>query len=109
MGRRSGRLGVELDVDALGSDLGFRLDLGGAEPVVSMGLLAIALGGLVLFGLTGPSGRLTRLAAGLGALSVVALFVAYGFVGQDASPDQGAVLVVLGCIVGYVGGALGRR
>lgn len=105
----SGLTGVELTASRLGRPFGLQLDLGAIDPVVSVGVLMIALGVLVIFGLTGPSGRLSRFAALLGALVLVALFVALALVGVSAQPAGGAVVVLLGCIAGYIGGALGRR
>ena len=63
-----------------------------------IGLFLILLGGLVVFGLTGRSGRLTRVAAVLGAVLVVATLVAaasvmgdgYGPAGGRFSPSPAA-------------------
>jgi hypothetical protein len=86
------------------------LDAAGLENVVSIGLFLILLGGLVVFGLTGRSGRLTRVAAVLGAVLVVATLVAAASVmGDGYGPASGAVLALAGCVVGYIGGLLASR
>ncbi len=105
----SGRTGLGLDVDTLARLFGVSVDLSGIERMVSAGLIAIVLGALTIFGLTGGTGRLTRLASAFGALLLVALFVAFAVVGLTISPGSGAILTFLGCIVGYVGGLLVRR
>ena len=46
----------------------------------------------MIFGLTGRSGRLSRLAALLGAALVVGTFVALAIAGRDVGPDTGAIL-----------------
>ena len=84
------------------------VDLQGFERFITAGLAAIALGVLVVFGLTGRSGRLTRLAALLAALLLVGFFVAFRFVGVEAGPAAGAWALIAGCILGYVGGLLAR-
>ena len=86
------------------------LDAAGLENVVSIGLFLILLGGLVVFGLTGRSGRLTRVAAVLGAVLVVGAMVAAASVmGEGYGPASGAVLALAGCVVGYIGGLLASR
>jgi len=85
------------------------LDAGGLEKVVSLGLGLIVLGGLVIFGLTGRSGRLTRMAALLGAAVVVVSFVAVARLVDGSGPAPGAVLALAGCVAAYVGGLLARR
>jgi hypothetical protein len=86
------------------------LNAAGFEHVVSIGLFLILLGGLVVFGLTGRSGRLTRVAAVLGAGLVVATLVAAASVmGDGFGPAGGAVLALAGCVVGYIGGLLAHR
>ena len=91
-------------------DIPENLDAAGFENVVSIGLFLILFGGLVVFGLTGRSGRLTRVAAVLGAVLVVATLVAAATVmGDGYGPGWGAVIALAGCVVGYVGGLLARR
>ena len=91
-------------------DIPTELDAAGFENVVSIGLFLILLGALVIFGLTGRSGRLTRVAAVLGAVLVVGTLVAAASVmGDGYGPASGAVLALAGCVVGYVGGLLARR
>jgi hypothetical protein len=73
----------------------------------------IVLGVAAIFGLTGRSGRLTRLAAFLGAGFVVLVFIAFAVGGVsggvNGGPGQGAIVLLVGCIVAYVGGLLVRR
>jgi hypothetical protein len=64
---------------------------------------------LLTLGLTGSSGRLSRLSALPGAALVVGTFVAFAIIGRDLGPDTGAILVLTGCIAGYIGGLLARR
>jgi hypothetical protein len=79
------------------------------EQVVSVGLGLMVLAGLVLLGLTGSSGRLTRYAAVFAAAVVVATLVGWAVVVQPAGPGQGAIAILGGCVLGYVGGVLARR
>jgi hypothetical protein len=84
-----------------------------AARVVSVALVMIVLGVAAIFGLTGRSGRLTRLAAFLGAGFVVLVFVAFAVGGVNGGvnggPGQGAIVLLVGCILAYVGGLLVRR
>jgi P pilus assembly chaperone PapD len=107
----SDQLGVGIDVDELLRLFNFRLsvDLGGFEQFLSVGLGLAALGVLVIFGLTGSSGRLTRLAAFLGAVLVIGVLVTFAISGNDGSPGSGALLALVGCLAGYVGGKLVKR
>jgi len=84
-----------------------------AAQSLSVALIMFILAVVVIFGLTGRSGRLTRFAAFLGAAFVVLVFVAYAIGGINgrvtAWPGEGALLLFVGCILGYVGGLLVRR
>ena len=77
--------------------------------LISTGLGVAALGVLVIFGLTGRTGRLSRLAAFLGVLIVVGVLVTVMVAGGDGTPAPGAVLVLAGCVAGYIGGKLIKR
>jgi hypothetical protein len=77
--------------------------------MVTLGLVMIGLGVLVAFGLTGRSGRLSRLAAFLGVLLLVALFAFLAITHRGGPPEGGALLVLLGCMAGYIGGLLRPR
>jgi hypothetical protein len=101
--------GVDLTVNTLAQALGFSLNLRGAEFVISVGLAIVALAMLMIFGLAGRSGRLSRLSALIAALLLVGTFVAIAVAGRDIGPGRGAILVLAGCIAGYVGGLLARR
>ena len=57
--------------------------LAGFEVLITVGLVLIALGVLMMFGLTGPKGRLTRLAALLAAVVVAGLLIAFALVNQE--------------------------
>ena len=85
------------------------LDAGGFEDVVSLGLVLLVLAVLMVFGLAGKSGRLTRRSAVMGVLVVAGAGV--GLLVRDGSvrPEAGALLIIVGCVLGYVGGLLGRR
>ena len=102
---------VSKEVDASHPEFGIPNDLDamGVENVLSVGMVLIILGGLVIFGLTGRSGRLTRVAALLGAVVVVATFVGSATLAGGSGPAVGAVLVFAGCVAGYLGGFLARR
>jgi hypothetical protein len=102
---------ISREVDASHPEFGIPDDLNamGVENVVSIGLVLIILGGLVIFGLTGRTGRLTRVAALLGAVVVVATFVGSATVADGSGPASGAVLAFAGCVAGYIGGLLARR
>ncbi len=83
---------------------------GNLEQVASVGLVLMVLAGLVLFGLSGSSGRLTRYAAVLAAVVVVATLVGWAALGDAAGPGAGALVVLLcGCVLAYAGGFLARR
>ena len=101
--------GVDFTVDTFAQEFGFPLNLMGAEFLISVGLAILVLAALMIFGLTGRSGRLTRLSAVLAALLLVGTFVAVAFTGRDIGPGRGAILVLVGCVAGYIGGLLGRR
>jgi P pilus assembly chaperone PapD len=77
--------------------------------LASPGLAEAALGVVVMFGLTGRSGRLSRLAAMLGALVVVGTWILFTAGGEGASPGFGAWLALAGCVAGYIGGLLIKR
>jgi hypothetical protein len=51
--------GVDLTVDTFAQAFGFSLNLMGAEFLISVGLAILVLAALMIFGLTGRSGRLT--------------------------------------------------
>jgi P pilus assembly chaperone PapD len=112
-------LGVQIDVrdlaglfgvDDLAGLLGLRDDVVDfAAPLVSPGLAVAALGVLVIFGLTGRSGRLTRLAAFLGALLVIGVLVTFAISRNSGAPGTGALLALAGCISAYIGGKLIKR
>ena len=65
----------------------------------------MVLAGLMAFGLTGTSGRLTRWTALLAAVVLVAAAVLFSPFGLET----GVIVIGLGCVLGYIGGLLGRR
>lgn len=82
---------------------------GDLEQVASVGLVLMVLAGVVLFGLTGSSGRLTRYAAVLAAVVVVVTLVGWAAL-ASAGPGVGAFIVLLcGCVLAYAGGFLAGR
>ena len=106
-----GTRGVDLNAQAFGISLNFGRGLQRLEPMVgalSLGLIVAGLGVLALIGLTGRSGRLTRLAAFLGTVIMVGLGVLVAMTSR-ASVGGGLVLVLAGCVFAYVGGKLVRR
>jgi hypothetical protein len=74
-----------------------------------VGLAMVALSMLMIFGLADRSGRLSRLSALTAALLLVGTFVALAAASGDIWPGRGAILVLAGCIAGFVGGLLARR
>jgi hypothetical protein len=105
----SDQRGVDLTVATLAQIFGFSLNLRGAEFVISVGLAILALAMLMILGLPGRSGRLSRLSALMAALLLVGTFVAIAVAGGDIVPGRGAILVLAGCVAGYVGGLLAER
>ncbi len=89
------------------ADFNLKVNAGGLENVVSLGLIIAGLGVLVILGLAGRSGRLTRLAAGFAILMVVALIVLAMI--SDVGLDSGLAVVLAGCIAAYIGGRLVPR
>ena len=85
------------------------VDLGVLGQLVNLGMVLLVLAGLMAFGLTGSSGRLTRFSAVIAVLLTVALLVTIGVVGLSATPGSGTFLIVLGAVLGYIGGLLARR
>jgi hypothetical protein len=77
--------------------------------LVSAGSVEWVLAVLMTFGLTGPKGGLSRKMALLGFLVLAAPFVVLILAGRATWPDLGALLVLGGCIAGYIGGLLVRR
>lgn len=108
-GASSNQRGVDLTVNTFAQAFGASLNLGGAEFVISVGLAILALAMLMIFGLSGRSGRLSRLSALTAVLLLVGTFVATAVAGGDIGPGRGAILVLAGCVAGYVGGVLARR
>jgi hypothetical protein len=88
---------------------GFSLDLRGVEFLISLGLATLALAMLMILRLSGRSGRLSRLSALMAALLLIGTLIALAVAGGNIRPGRGAILVLAGCIVGYVGGLLARR
>ena len=105
----SDRNGFQFDAGTLARLINRNLDLLGFERLISVGLVIAGLAVLMLFGLAGRSGRLTRFSAVLAALLLIALFVGLGLIGRGTGPDSGAILVLTGCVLGYVGGVLVKR
>jgi hypothetical protein len=115
----SDALGVDIDirdfaglfgVDDLAAALGIPsgiVDL--VAPVISPGFAVVGLGALVIFGLTGRSGRLSRISAVLAAIVIVGTLITVAASRTDATPAFGAVLALIGCVAGYIGGKLVPR
>jgi len=76
---------------------------------VSVGAVIILLAFLMVFGLTGPKGGLSRKMAILAILLLIGVFVALAVTGQDFAPARGAFLTLAGCVTGYIGGLLAKR
>lgn len=104
-----GLRGVDLDAATFAEAFGLPVNLGSAGNLISVGSAILALAALMIFGLTSRSGRLSRLSALLAAMLVIGTFIAAAINGNDIRPDLGAILVLAGCVAGYVGGLLTRR
>ncbi len=104
----SGQRGIQIGLNVIIRRLRLNVDLGPAEQIISAGLVMIALAVLAIWGLVGQ-GRLTRMAAFLGVVLLVAVFVTLSALGFRVRPDIGALVALLGCIAAYIGGLLGRR
>ncbi|MDN5804369.1 MAG: hypothetical protein L0H26_07275, partial [Microlunatus sp.] len=92
-----------LDDDALETAL--NVELGNQPDLLSVGLLLVVLAGLMIFGLTGRSGRLTRWTALFSAAVLVAAAVIFSGFGLGS----GVIVIGLGGVLGYIGGLLARR
>lgn len=104
-----GRIADLLSAEGLAQELDTEQVPGDLEQLASVGLGLMVLAGIVLFGLTGTSGRLTRYAAVVAATVVIATLVGGTFLGQASGPGEGTVVLLSGCILGYAGGFLARR
>jgi hypothetical protein len=100
------KLPIDLSAIRVGN---FIVDVRPFAGFISAGNIEILLAVLMIFGLTGPKGGLTRKMALLGFLVLAAPFVVLILAGSATWPDWGAVLVLGGCIAGYIGGLLVRR
>jgi hypothetical protein len=75
----------------------------------SAAIVVLLLAAVALFGLTGKTGRLTRIAAVVCAVFVVAFLMALHFRGASGQPAIGSITVLVGCVVGFCGGLMARR
>lgn len=105
----SERTSFGIGVNQIAGLFGASVDLGGVEDLISFGVVILVLAGLLVFGLTGRSGRLSRLAALLAVVLTVGLLVTIAVAGLSGSPGTGAVVIIIGAVLGYVGGLLARR
>ena len=70
--------------------------------------LTLLLAGLMVFGLVGPKGRLTRMTGVVVAVTMVVAALFWRTAGPFSLAD-GAILVAVGGLVGFVGGLCVRR
>lgn len=101
--------GVDLNLDTFARTLDLNVNVGGAGSSISVGLVIMALGLLMIFGVGGRSGRLGRVGALVAAILLIGTFVTFAIAGDDIMPARGAILVLAGCIAGYIGGLLVKR
>jgi hypothetical protein len=104
--------GIDLSATQIAAKFRFQLidPFAGFADFVSVGAAVIVLAIVMAFGLTGPSGRLTRLAAFVAAALVAAVYITLMFAPNvSAAPSGGAIVVILGCVLGYIGGLLVKR
>jgi hypothetical protein len=79
-----------------------------ANTVANAGVIALVLTVLALFGLSSPSGQLTR-AAAAGCAAFVALFLLTLSEILKVELTETTVVLFLGCTVTFIGGLLARR
>jgi hypothetical protein len=101
--------GVDFNVDTFARTLDLNVNLRSAESSISVGLVIMALGLLMIFGVGGRSGRLSRIGALVAAILLISTFVTFAIAGDDIIPARGAILVLAGCTAGYIGGLLVKR
>lgn len=103
--------GVDIDLDFAEQLFRRNLTLGSQqlEQLLSVGLAILVLAVLAVFGLTGRSGRLTRWSAFLAVALLVAFFIVLTVRVTGLLPGPGAFLILLGCVLAYVGGLLTRK
>jgi hypothetical protein len=75
--------------------------------LVSAGAVVILLAIVALLGLFGPKGVVTRLAALVAAVGLVGFVVVVQLV-NVGRPDLGVVVIVAGCVLAFIGGALAK-
>lgn len=75
----------------------------------TVGLVIIVLAVIMMFGLTGPKGRLTRITAFSTAALVVGFSIALIIFQASTMLGLGALIILIGCVIGYVGGLLVKR
>ena len=83
----------------------------GTEIFTSVGFVVLVLAALVLLGLTGPKGRLIRLAAVLCALVAAGFVVAFAVLrdgGLSAMPAVGLFAVGAGAVLAFAGSLIRR-
>jgi len=78
-----------------------------AAPFLRVGFLVLAA--FMLFGLTGTSGKLTRVASLLVVLTMMAGIVAYATLVDAGGLAGGSLIVAVGGVIGFVGGLLVKR
>lgn len=78
-----------------------------SEPFLRVAFLAMSA--LMLFGLTGTSGKLTRVAGLLVAAAMTVGIVANSILVDSGEPMVGSFVVLLGGIIGFVGGLFVKR
>ena len=79
------------------------------DPLASAGAVIILLAIVMGLGLAARSGWVTQLAAIAGVLFMVLLLgglLVFGFIRR---PDIGAFMVIIGCVLGFIGGRLAKR
>ena len=81
---------------------------GPLDPVLSAGSLIILLAVIAMLGLTGPKGRLTRLAALVAAVFLAAFLIGVSLAPNTGHIGPGVILVFGGCAVAFVGGLLAK-
>ncbi len=79
------------------------------DPLASAGAVIILLAIVMGLGLAARSGWVTQLAAIAGVLFMVVLLGGLLIFGLIRRPDIGAFMVIVGCVLGFIGGRLARR
>jgi hypothetical protein len=78
------------------------------DQLASAGAVILVLAAIAVFGLTGSSGRLTRLAALVAAGGLAVFVVAVALQPDTGRPGPGVFVIFAGCALAFIGGMFAR-